>query len=167
MIVIVMGVSGSGKTTIGERVAGMLDWPFYDADDFHPPSNIEKMSHGVPLTDADRGPWLDALRAQIETLLAENASAVLSCSALRRAYRVRLKQGDPRVRFVYLKGGFDLIRRRLHERENHFMPEQLLASQFDALEEPCDALTIDVSGDPEAIVRSIADAVRRWKVEEA
>lgn len=155
MIVVVMGVSGSGKTTIGIRLAEVLGWPFYDGDDFHPPENVAKMRSGVPLTDADRAPWLSNLRSLIRSLLDEGRSAVLTCSALRRAYRAQLQVDEARVRFVYLKGSFDLIRARLQNRTGHFMPPALLASQFAALEEPEAALVVTIDQSPDAIVHAI------------
>ena len=158
MIILVMGVSGSGKTTVGQRLADRLGWPFFDGDDFHPQANIDKMACGEPLTDEDRWPWLDALGDLMDTLTEEGRSAVIACSALKKAYRQRLSGGRPAVTIVYLKGTFDLIRSRMAMRAHFFRPE-LLQSQFDALEEPDDALTVPVDAPPEAIVQTIRDAL--------
>ncbi len=158
MILLILGVAGSGKTTIGKLLAQTLGWPFFDADEFHPPANIEKMSRGIPLTDDDRWPWLDAIRAKIESLEAEGQSGVLTCSGLKEIYRDRLKPGDADIKFVYLKGSYDLIQSRMAARQ-HFMKPEMLASQFASLEEPHDALIIDISHPPEAcalqIIRSL------------
>ncbi len=154
-----MGVSGSGKTTIGSLLAQDLGWPFYDGDDFHPQTNINKMRQGIPLTDEDRDSWLTALRHHIDTLLANRQSAVLACSALKQAYRDRLGGDRPAVRFIYLKGDYALIRQRLQKRQGHFMPADLLKSQFATLEVPEDVLYIDISRTPEVIVNSIKRAL--------
>src|SRR5580698_3633542 len=129
MIAIVMGVTGSGKTSVGRLLAQQLGWEFADADDFHPSANVEKISHGIPLTDEDRAPWLDRLRIQIANWIANGQNAVLACSALKRTYRKELSVG-PEVRFVYLKGSPELIRKRLQLRRGHFADEKILASQF-------------------------------------
>ncbi len=135
-IVVIMGVSGSGKTTIGTLLARRLDWEFADADWFHPPANIEKMHSGTPLTDEDRWPWLNAIAAWIDATRRAGGRGVVTCSALKRRYR-RIIVGDrPDVRLVYLKGDMSLIARRIAARHEHFMPSQLLQSQFDELEEP-------------------------------
>jgi gluconokinase len=154
MLVIVMGVAGSGKSTIGQQLADRLGWPFYDGDDFHPAANIEKMRAGIPLTDEDRSGWLSALADLIAEQLRHNQSAVITCSALKQAYRARLSVDD-RVRFVYLRGNYALIEARLRERTGHYMPPDLLASQFAALEEPQGVLTIDINQLPEQIVAEI------------
>lgn len=146
-----MGVSGSGKTTIGSLLAKELNIKFYDADDFHSESNKEKMSKGIALTDKDRASWLSALQNLMQT---EKASFVLACSALKETYRDILNIHE-QVKFVYLKGSFEQIEQRLSERENHYMPVTLLQSQFDALEEPKDVLTIDISNTPETIIQII------------
>ncbi len=159
MIIIVMGVSGSGKTTISRMLANQVGWPFYGGDTFHPEANVEKMTEGTALTDADRSPWLSALRALIEQLIRENENAVIACSALKQAYRDRLKQGDDAVRFVYLKGSRALILRRMEARAGHFMPPDLLDSQLAVLEEPRDALTVDITPPPETIVARIRDGL--------
>ncbi len=155
MIVVLMGVSGVGKTTIGRLLAADLGWPFLDADDFHTPASVAKMSHGLPLTDADRQPWLASLRGAIRERLVRGESAVLACSALKETYREQLRV-DASVRFVHLKADPDVIRRRLGQRRQHFFGPDLLASQLEAIEEAPDALGMDVADAPEALVRRIA-----------
>ena len=155
MIVIVMGVAGCGKSTIGRRLAARLGWPFYDGDDFHPPANIKKMSEGTPLTDEDRAGWLNTLADLIGDHVRHNQSAVIACSALKQKYRDTLRV-DASVRFVYLRGSYDLIEARLRQRSGHYMPPNLLSSQFASLEEPQGVLTIDASLPPEQIVAEIA-----------
>jgi gluconokinase len=154
MIVIVMGVTGSGKTSVGRLLAEQLGWTFADADDFHPRANVEKMECGIPLNDGDRGPWLERLRIQITDWIANGQDAVLACSALKRSYRQELSVG-PEVRFVYLKGSPELIRQRLRLRRGHFADEKILAGQFADLEEPETAVTVDISQAPEEIVAEI------------
>ena len=154
MIVIVMGVVGSGKTTVGRLLAQRLGWEFADADDFHPALNIEKIRNGIPLGDEDRQPWLDRLREAILDWIARGRNVVLACSALKRAYRKTLDAG-PEVRFVYLKGSATLIAERLRSRQGHFAGEQILASQLSDLEEPEGALTVDIAATPEQIVDKI------------
>jgi gluconokinase len=149
-----MGPAGSGKTTIGELLAAQLGWQFADGDNFHSPANIEKISHGIPLTDSDRLPWLDSIREAISQWLSQHKNVVLACSALKRSYRDRLLI-SPDVRLVYLKGSYDLLRQRLHARKGHYATEQILASQFTDLEEPPDALIIDVSPSPQEIAAEI------------
>ena len=153
--IVVMGVSGAGKTTVGQLLAEQLGWSFYDGDDYHPQANVEKMSRGIPLTDGDRALWLDRLRGLIDRLLAEGESGVVACSALKRSYRRHLGRDRPSVRFVYLQGSEFLIRERLEQRRGHFMEEDLLADQFETLEEPSDMLTVNVDQEPEEIVREI------------
>ncbi|HWE16633.1 MAG TPA: gluconokinase [Hyphomicrobiaceae bacterium] len=136
LVIVLMGVSGCGKSTVGAELSRRLGWPFRDADSFHPPANIAKMSRGTPLTDADRAPWLDAIAQWIDDRLARGAPGIVSCSALKRAYRQRIVGARDRVALVYLKGDIGLIAARLTKRTSHFMPAALLASQFDALEEP-------------------------------
>lgn len=158
MIILIMGVAGSGKTTIGRQLAAELGWSFRDADDFHPPANIAKMAAGQPLTDTDRAPWLTAIRAHIDTCLARGESAVITCSALKDSYR-RIVVADPaRVKLVHLTGDFALILQRLGQRRDHFMKETMLQSQFEALEPPRDALTLDVARPPETLVADIRAA---------
>jgi gluconokinase len=151
-----MGVSGSGKTEIGKRLAADLGWPFFDGDDFHPAENVRKMSRAIPLTDADRADWLKALRDLICQQLKAKESAVIACSALKQAYRDYL-QVDPSIRFIYLQGSYDLIHQRLKKRNYHYMPSTLLDSQFEVLEEPETALTIDVSQPPDTILETIKE----------
>jgi gluconokinase len=158
MIVIVMGVVGAGKTTVGKLLASQLGWAFADADDFHPRSNVEKIRQGFALTDEDREPWLDRLREAIVRWMAEGKSVVLACSALKRAYREKLVPG-PQVRLVYLKGGAGLIAERLRSRHGHFAGESILASQLADLEEPEKAIIVDISARPEQIVAEIKRAL--------
>ena len=149
-----MGPAGSGKTTVGELLASQLGWEFADGDSFHSPANIEKMSRGVPLDDHDRIPWLDAIHQAMEQWSAQRRNVVLACSALKKNYRERL-QINSGVKLVYLKGTYDLLRQRLHARKGHYATEQILTSQFADLEEPADAITIDVARSPEDIVAEI------------
>ena len=154
MICIVMGVSSAGKTLIGQKLAARLDLPFYDADNFHPAENIKKMETGKPLNDRDRLPWLEILRrnmAQWE----HNGGAVLACSALKKSYRRLLSPPNIDVQFIYLKGEKSLIKKRIQKREDHFMPADLLDSQFEALEEPQNAITVDIDQKPAHIVAEI------------
>jgi gluconokinase len=155
MIVVLMGVSGSGKTAVGEILARDLGCPWFDADDYHPPANVEKMRCGHPLTDADRWPWLDRLNELLRTQDAKGSSAVIGCSALKQIYRDRLAQGLEDVRWVHLKGSFELIMSRLQQRKHRYMPASLLQSQFDTLEEPRDALTIDIADPPDVLAARI------------
>ncbi|HZN43821.1 MAG TPA: gluconokinase [Nitrospiraceae bacterium] len=155
MIIILMGVSGSGKTAIGTRLAETLGWSFFDADDFHSASNIEKMRRGMPLTEQDRQPWLLTLRERVAQWLDEDLEVVLACSALKASYREQLLVDPSRVRLVYLKGSYALIQKRLIQRPRHFMPEELLASQFDTLEEPHGVFTVDIALRPREIVQRI------------
>lgn len=154
MVLVVMGVAGSGKTTVGRRLAAELGWEFYDADDFHPPANVEKMKAGLPLDDEDRRPWLAALARLVRGVLARGAGAVLACSALKGRYREQLLI-DERVRLVYLRAGEPLIRARLAAREGHFMKAELLDSQFAALEEPPPETHFDAAAEPAAIVADV------------
>ncbi|MGQ0580082.1 MAG: gluconokinase [Betaproteobacteria bacterium] len=151
MIVALMGVSGAGKTTVGKLLSKRLGWPLLDADDFHPPANIEKMRSGIPLTDEDRWPWLDRLNGLLRETESNGESALLACSALKSKYRQRLAAGCSDLRWVYLKGSFELIESRLKVRKGHYMKAGLLESQFAALEEPVDAITADIDATPEAI----------------
>ena len=154
MIIIVMGVSGSGKSTVGSRLADELGWEFYDADDFHNEANRSKMSHGIPLTDDDRTAWLASLRELIQKNINSATPIVLACSALKESYRAILNV-DEQVRFVYLKGSYAEIESRLKNREGHFMPVKLLASQFETLEEPANALHVKVTHTLEEIIQII------------
>jgi gluconokinase len=149
-----MGPAGSGKTTVGKLLATELSWDFFDGDDFHSAANIEKMAQGVPLTDGDRIPWLNSIRDAMLQWQAEGRNAVLACSALKRSYR-ELLAINADVKFVYLKGTYELLRERLRSRKGHYAGEQLLASQLADLEEPVDAITIDAAGSPEQIVAEI------------
>lgn len=153
-----MGVVGSGKTTVGTLLAQKLGWEFADADDFHPPQNIRKIRDGVALTDADRAPWLAAMRSAIQKWQKEGKSVVLACSALKHSYREELRAGD--VRFVYLKGNAHLIAQRLHARRGHFATDSILESQFADLQEPQDALAVSIAQTPEAIVAGIIDNLK-------
>lgn len=155
LVVVVMGVSGSGKSTVGRLLAEALDADFHDGDDFHPPENRRKMASGSPLDDTDRWPWLDALGRQIDSHLRDGSRAVLACSALKASYRDRLRRHGPTVRFVHLRGTPELIARRLAGRQGHFMPPELLQSQFDALEEPTDAVAVDIDQPPRRIVEDL------------
>ena len=158
---IVMGVSGSGKTTVGKALASELGWDFYDADDFHPPENISKMENRIPLTDSDRAPWLAALHRLIESCLTRNRPGVLACSALKERYRQRLIEGNDEVQLVYLRGSYELIWSRMSVRKDHYMKPEMLKSQFEALEEPAGALTVDVSLPVYEIVQEILRQTRQ------
>jgi gluconokinase len=149
-----MGVVGAGKTTVGKLLAEQMGWEFADADDFHPASNVEKIHNGIPLTDKDREPWLDLLREKILEWIEQRRSAVLACSALKRIYRDKL-DAAPEVQFVYLKGSGDLIASRLKARRGHFANESILASQLADLEEPAEAIKVEISNTPQQIVSDI------------
>ncbi|HKB82054.1 MAG TPA: gluconokinase [Burkholderiales bacterium] len=157
MNVILMGVSGVGKTTIGRILSGRLGWPLLDADEFHSAASIEKMRNGISLEDADRWPWLDRMNAALREREVRDESVLLACSALKRAYRERISTGIAEIRWIYLKGKFELIRERLEARKGHYMKAGLLESQFAALEEPGNALSVDIDDTPEAI----SDAILR------
>ena len=160
MVIIIMGVSGAGKTTVGRLLAEELDWKFYDADDFHSAANKDKMSHGVALTDEDRADWLMSLRKLLNQNSEANQSIVLACSALKQEYRNILKVNDE-VHLVYLQGSYQQIKARMKERNNHYMKPDMLAGQFAILEESNDALTIDISMTPKEIVALIR---KEWKL---
>jgi gluconokinase len=155
MVLIVMGVAGSGKTTVGQLLARSLGWRFDDADDLHAPANREKMSRGIALTDEDRGPWLEDVRNRIADYVARGTCAVIACSALKQSYRDLLLVNPAEVKIVYLKGERRLIEERLAHRRGHFFDRQLLQSQFDALEEPSDAVVEDIARSPQTIVESL------------
>jgi gluconokinase len=152
-----MGVTGSGKTTIGKRLAAKIRFEFVDADEFHSPANIERMRHGIPLTDADREPWLRSIHAAVAQWVATNRNVVLACSALKKSYREKIWQG-PELKIAYLRGSFDFIVARLRERRGHFAGESILAGQFADLDDPGDAaITVDIAEPPEQIVREIEE----------
>ena len=154
MIVVLMGVCGCGKTTVGRALAGQLAWPFHDADGFHPQANVAKMAAGVPLTDDDRWPWLDRIASEMGAIDRAGGHAVLACSALKQAYRDRIaKAGD--VRMVFLRGDHATIAARLATRQHEYMPATLLPSQFATLEEPTDALVVDIRADVATQVAAI------------
>ncbi len=160
MIVILMGVAGSGKTTVGHLLAKELGWIFYEGDNFHSRQNINKMKQGFALTDADLDTWLVALANLIKELVKKKQSAVIACSALKRAYRDRLAEHSSNIQFVYLKGSYDLIRNRLEARQRHYFKADLLKSQFEILEEPGQAIVINVAQTPDMIVEQIKQALR-------
>jgi gluconokinase len=155
-----MGASGSGKTTVGTLLAHELNWQFAEGDDYHSAANVEKMRSGIPLTDADRAPWLDALRSLITSWIAKKENGVLACSALRRVYREKLRGDDDAVKFVYLKANYELLAERLTERRGHYMKRQMLESQLATLEEPENAVTVDASRTLDEIVREIRKNLR-------
>ena len=155
MILVVMGVSGCGKSTVGQLLASRLGCRFLDGDEFHPPQNVAKMGAGVPLTDADRRPWLQALNGKLQ----EQPNAVLACSALKESYRELLALGLAKCRFVHLRGSIELIRSRLTDRRHRFMPASLLQSQFATLEQPQGAIEIDIAQPPERCVEEILAAL--------
>ena len=159
MIIVLMGVCGSGKTAVGRALAADLGWTFFDGDDFHPPANVAKMAAGAPLDDADRWPWLDRLGDEITAVNERGADAVLACSALKQAYRDRLVRGDD-VRFVHLCGDRDTIAARLAARSHRYMPPKLLDSQFATLEAPNDAVVVDVRDSIPVQISKIRTALR-------
>ncbi len=152
-IFFVMGVSGSGKTTIGKLLAEKLGISFFDGDGYHPEANVQKMAHGHPLNDDDRKGWLERLNELAKEHT--DKGAVIACSALKSKYRKLLRQGLDRIQFVYLEGSFELISKRLAERKGHFMPPELLRSQFEALEIPVHALSVSIAATPQEIVADI------------
>lgn len=158
MILVVMGVTGSGKTTVGRMLADRLAWVYLEADDFHSAANKEKMHRGVPLTEEDRVPWLDAMHAELVKHDEQGKNVVLACSALRQEYRDRLRVGLE-TRFIYLRGSRELIANRLRLRKHHFAGESILDDQFAVLEEPRDALVVDIGKEPEAIVEEILQKI--------
>jgi gluconokinase len=155
--IVVMGVSGSGKSTVGAPLAARLNWRFADGDDFHPMANVRKMAAGIPLDDQDRLPWLKTLNVMLRDAGAANQSVVLACSALRQSYRDTLSDGLPGLRFVHLSGSIDVIAQRLNSRVHRYMPPSLLVSQFTTLEPPLDALTLDVGAPVGTLVQAIID----------
>ncbi len=155
MVVVLMGVSGAGKTTIGKMLANKMGWEFHDADDLHSNANKAKMAGGIALMDADRAPWLASIRELIGGSLAGNIDVVLACSALKQSYRKQIALDAEQVKFVYLKGSRQLIEARIAQRQSHFMNKHLLASQFETLEEPPGGIVVDVAATPESIVEEI------------
>jgi gluconokinase len=160
-IYIVMGVSGSGKSTIGRLLANHLNCPFYDGDDYHPPENVAKMAAGIPLTDQDRAPWLDCLNSLIRRQAEAGKTAVLACSALKKSYRDRLRQGNVNTQFICLNGSFDLIWQRMKRREDHYMKPDMLQSQFDTLQPPAptEAHIISIDKSVEKIIQDILQKI--------
>ena len=158
--VILMGVAGSGKTTVGANLAKLLGWTFLDADDFHPPANVEKMSKGIPLNDEDRMPWLGRLHDELEHRLGLGASVVLGCSALKESYRQIMQEGLSRIDFVFLDVDQLTLTERLGKRKDHFFPKELLESQFAALERPADAIVVDARRPLEDVVEQIVCALK-------
>jgi len=154
MVILLMGTTGAGKSTVGKLLAARLGWAFLDADDFHPPENIEKMKRGIPLTDADRLPWLEKIHAELVRLSSAGENAVLACSALKQSYRDRLSAGIE-MRIVYLRGSYEEMRRHIEHRHGHFAGESILAGQFADLEEPKDALVLDVSRTPDELAAEV------------
>ena len=157
--IIVMGVSGCGKSSVGKLLAEKLGWDFYDADDFHPSINVKKMADGIPLDDSDRAPWLALLHELISSSLKQNQPGVLACSALKERYRQQLMEGNENIQLVYLKGNYDLIWSRMSTRREHYMQPEMLQSQFDALEEPVNALTMDISGPVDDISLKVLEQI--------
>lgn len=152
---IVMGVSGCGKTSVGKALADSLGWDFYDADDFHPPENVAKMANGTPLDDSDRALWLASLHELISSSLKADKPGVLACSALKERYRQQLLDGNDGVQLIYLKGSYELIWSRMIKRVDHYMKPHMLQSQFEALEEPTNAMVVDISESVDEIVGEI------------
>ena len=150
-VIILMGIAGSGKSTIGKMLSERLGWQFYDGDDYHPKENVEKMKRGIPLTDDDRWPWLKAIKELIDSGLSKNQKSIIACSALKRSYRQYLKQDNEDVAFVYLKGDDKTLRARISSRHGHFAGVDLLESQIETLEEPHNVVTVDISRKPEEI----------------
>ncbi len=154
MVILVMGTTGAGKTTVGKLLAARLHWAFLDADDFHPPANIEKMKKGIPLTDADRFPWLKNIHTELQRLAQSGKNVVLACSALKQSYRNMLS-AELDMRIVYLRGTYEVMRHHIEARHGHFAGESILAGQFADLEEPRDALALDVSHSPEQLAGEV------------
>ncbi|MFP4364465.1 MAG: gluconokinase [Spirochaetia bacterium] len=159
MVIIVMGVSGTGKTTIGKALAKKLDADFYDADDYHPKENKEKMASRKPLNDEDRKPWLRRLSRLIKNHLETNTTMVLACSALKKKYRNTLHASDPQVTLIFLTADYEVLKSRLQNRDSHFFPAELINSQLETLEKPEDALEIDVSACRETVLENIVNTL--------
>jgi gluconokinase len=159
MIVVITGVAGAGKTTVGHLLSAELSWQFLDADSLHPVGNVEKMARGLPLTDSDREPWLVAVHERIFDAAQKQENLVVACSALKQRYRQRLADGVS-ITWVYLKGSVETIRARLEHRQHHFMKAQMLSSQFADLQEPADAIVVDVTVSPDTAVHQIIDRLR-------
>src|SRR5258708_16739322 len=157
--IILMGVAGSGKTVVGSRVAKRLGWLFLDADDFHPPANVEKMKRGIPVDDNDRAPWLDRMRSELRRQIDEGHSVLLACSALKDSYRETLRDHLPEVRFVFLDVNRNTLLERLQKRQAHFFPKELLDSQLATLEAPHDAFVVNSHGPTEGIMNSAVSAL--------
>jgi gluconokinase len=157
--VILMGVAGSGKTAVGLQVAKKLDWIFLDADNFHPPANIEKMKHGIPLNDEDRAPWLQRLHDELQQQMTDGHSVILACSALKESYRTVLRDETTPPTFVYLDVDLETIRDRLQHRTAHFFPKELMESQFAALEKPKDAVIVDARKSLDEVVNQVIQAL--------
>lgn len=169
MIVVVMGVCGCGKTTVGRQLARAMGAAFVEGDDLHPASNRAKMSSGQPLTDADRRPWLDAIAAEVRKLVQDGAAVVVSCSALKRTYRDRLRKAGDGIHFIHLAGEQELLADRMAARSGHFMPPDLLASQLATLEHPAPdehALVLDITLDAENLVQQALQFTTQWSKEE-
>lgn len=163
LVVVLMGVTGSGKSTTGEGLAARWGWPYHDGDDFHPPENVEKMRGGTPLTDADRRPWLEALHRKAEAVLAAGEGAIIGCSALKQSYRDILRGYLTRIVFVWLDVPRDELAERVSERRGHFMPPSLLDRQLATLEPPDDAVRVNGDGTPDEVVARVAAAVTAWQ----
>ncbi|MEM8862967.1 MAG: gluconokinase [Chloroflexota bacterium] len=164
MIIILMGVSGSGKTSIGTELASHLDGKFFDGDDFHPAENVEKMKSGIPLDDADRAPWLNIIHNHMVQCQNDGLTAVIACSALKNSYRDQLAAGETSSAiFVYLKGSYELILSRMQARANHFFKADMLKTQFNALEEPSqnEAIIVDINQSPNEVVEAIISQLNK------
>ena len=159
MLIIITGVSGVGKTTIGKLLSENMGWAFYEGDDYHSNVNLAKMKNRTPLTDEDRWPWLDALRTKISEIVLREENAILSCSALKESYRMHLRSGLRDIVLVYLQADYQLIRNRISERVGHFMNADLLASQYSDLEEPRNAIIVDAALEPMAIISYLKRAL--------
>jgi gluconokinase len=167
MLLLLMGVTASGKTTVGHLLSEHLGWTFYDGDDFHPPANVEKMSHGIPLTDEDRAPWLATLHKLLADAEQRGESAILACSALKAAYRRVLCDGLHTLRIVFLKGDPETLQHRLDQRVGHFMPKTMLPSKMAALEEPTDpgVIVVNAALPPDVLVQQILNAIGHSRAE--